>query len=84
VVHGNGTRALVALGGQIGSRRRGQGGVHGHARVVRLQGIDPLDRGRPSGEVTAREVDGGVLTGLGVHDGQWRRPWHRRAITAGL
>jgi hypothetical protein len=30
-MHGNSTHALGALGGQIGSRRRGRGGVHGHA-----------------------------------------------------
>jgi hypothetical protein len=50
-----------ALGGQIGLRRRGWGDVHGHARVVLLQGIGPLGRGRSSGEVMAREVDGGIL-----------------------
>jgi hypothetical protein len=76
-MHGNGTRALGALGGQIGSRRRGRGGVHGHARVNRLQGIDPLDRGRPGGEVTVQEVVGGVLPKRGVHGGQWRHPVRR-------
>jgi hypothetical protein len=74
-MHGNGTRALGALGGQIGSRRRGRGGVHGHARVNRLQGIDPLDRGRPGSEVTVQEVDGGVLTGLGIPGGVSAMSW---------
>jgi hypothetical protein len=66
--------ALGALGGQIGSRRRGRGDVHGHARVVLLQGIGPLGHGRSGGEVMAREADGGVLPRLGIHGGQWRRP----------
>jgi hypothetical protein len=64
--------ALDALGGQIGSRRHGRGNVHGHARVVLFQGIDPLGRGRSGGEVTAQEVNGGVLPRLGIHGGQWR------------
>jgi hypothetical protein len=84
VVHGNTTQALGTLGGQIGSRRRGRGDMHGHARVVLLQGIDPLGRGRSGSEVTAREVDGGVLPRLGIHGGQWRRPWRGRGIAAGL
>jgi hypothetical protein len=60
MAHGNATHALGALGGQIGSRRRGWDSVHGHARGFLLQGIGPLGRGKPGGEVTMQEVDGGM------------------------
>jgi hypothetical protein len=65
----NVTHALGALGGQIGSRRRGRGGVHGHARAELARGIGPFGRGWSGGEVTARSVVGGALPLLGAHGG---------------
>jgi hypothetical protein len=61
-VHGKGVHALDALGGQVASYRHGWPAVHNRSRGFLLQGKDPLVRDGAGGEVTSREMDGGVLT----------------------
>jgi hypothetical protein len=68
-VHGNASPALRVLGGTVASEWHGRGDVHGGARAVLVQGIDPLGRGRSGGAVTAQGVVGGVLSELGAHGG---------------
>jgi hypothetical protein len=53
--------ALCVLGGTVTSEWHGRSDMHGGARAVLVQGIDPLGRGRSGGEVTAREMDGAAL-----------------------
>jgi hypothetical protein len=54
--------ALGALGVTDALKWHGQSSVHGRARVKPPRGIDPRCRGGYGGEVTVREVDGGVQT----------------------
>jgi hypothetical protein len=68
--HGNGTRALGALGGLVGSRWHGRGGVHGRSRAGLARGIGPWVQCETGGEVTARGVVGGVLPMRHVHGGR--------------
>jgi hypothetical protein len=65
--------ALRGLGARAGTCRRGRGGSHGHARVILFQGIGSTVRDRLDGEVTLREVDGGVQARLGWPRWAWRR-----------
>jgi hypothetical protein len=51
-VHGNGARALGALGGSVASKRRGRGGVHAAAQAVLIQGIGHGGEHESGGEVT--------------------------------
>jgi hypothetical protein len=74
--------ALRGLGVLTGTRRRGWGGAHGHARVIPFQGIGSMGRDRSGGEVTSREVDGGVLALPGCPRLAWR--WPGRREVAGL
>jgi hypothetical protein len=69
--------ALRGLGVLTGTRRHGRGSAHGHTRVIPFQGIGSTGRDRSSGEVTSREVDGGVLALSGCPWLAWRRPGRR-------
>jgi hypothetical protein len=73
-------RALRGLGVQTGTRRRGRDGSHGHSRVIPFQGIGSTVRDRPGGEVTSREVDGGVLAMLGCPRWAWQWPGRREVL----
>jgi hypothetical protein len=68
-------------GGSDALERRGWGGVHGRARAGLAWGIDSSGRGKPGGEVTGQEMDGGVLTLLGCPWWPWRRPGRHRVLT---
>jgi hypothetical protein len=74
--------ALRGLGVLTGTRRRGRGGANGHTRVILFWGIGSMGRDRSGGEVTSREVDGGVLALPGCPRLAWRRPGRREV--AGL
>jgi hypothetical protein len=79
--HGNASPALRVLGGTVASKCRGQGDLHGGARAVLVQGIDPLGRGRSGGEVTVQEVVGGARPRSGILGGHGDVP--RRHEVAG-
>jgi hypothetical protein len=83
-VHGNTSPTLRMLGGTVASGWHGRGAVYGGSEVAASRGIGRGRAGEFNGEVTGREVVGGALPRLGVHGGQWRRPWHRRGIVVGL
>jgi hypothetical protein len=80
-VRGNVTHAQHALGCTATSVWHGRGVVHGRARGLLLRGIDSSGRGKPGGEVTGQEMDGGVLTLLGCPRWPWRRPGRRGVLT---
>jgi hypothetical protein len=65
-------RALRGLGARAGTGRRGRGGSHGQARVILFQGIGSTVQDRLGGEVTSREVDGGVQARLEWPRWAWR------------
>jgi hypothetical protein len=82
-VHGNASPALRVLGGTVAYGWHGRGVVYDGSKVAASRGIGRGHAGEFDGEVTGREVVGGALPRLGVHGGQWRRPWRRRGIAAG-
>jgi hypothetical protein len=73
-VRGNATRAVRTLDGPVMLIWHGRGMVYGGSRWFLLQGIGSSGRGKPGGEVTGQEMDGGVLTMLGCPRWPWRRP----------
>jgi hypothetical protein len=77
-VHVNASPTLRVLGGTVASGWHGRGTVYDGSEVAASRGIGRGRAGEFNGEVTGREVVGGSLPRLGVHDGQWRRPWRRR------
>jgi hypothetical protein len=83
-VHGNASPALRVLGGTVAYGWHGRGVVYGGSEVAASRGIGRGRAGEFDGEVTGREVVGGALPRLGIHGGQWRWPWRRRGIAAGL
>jgi hypothetical protein len=83
-VRGNATRVLHALGGPVTSIWHGRGVVYGGSHWLLLQGIGSSGRGKPGGEVTGQEMDGGVLTLLGCPRWPWRRPGQRGVLMHGL
>jgi hypothetical protein len=73
-VHWNTMHMLRPLGGSDTSKWHGQGGVYGRSRAGLVWGIDSSGRGKPGGEVTGQEMDGGVPTMRGCPRWPWRRP----------
>jgi hypothetical protein len=68
-VHGNVRHALCALGGSAVSVWHGRGALHGRARAKLARGIGQGGHRGASGEVTAREMDGGALPRFGALGG---------------
>jgi hypothetical protein len=57
---------------------------YGGSKVAASCGIGRGRAGELDGEVTGQEVVGDALPQSGVLGGQWRWPWRRRGIAAGL
>jgi hypothetical protein len=88
--------ALRAPGGLNASDRCGRGGTHGKSRARLVWGIGTRCPEGSGGEVTRREMDGGLLARPGVHGGLgyghggvgccWRvaARWGREGESAGV